>query len=208
MAIHRADRYDLIYRGFRWHVPARFNIGEVCCARWARATPEALAVRWEHEDGRTANFTYRELDHEAARVAGALERLGVRRGDRVAIVMPQRFETAVAHMAVHRIAAVAMPLSMLFGPDALQFRLADSEACVAIVDESAIDNLLAARAACPSLRSVIAVGDAQGRGDIDWTDARSAPNGRPAIVARRCRWRSRRPNVGTSTVRHTACAPS
>jgi acetyl-CoA synthetase len=180
MAIRRADRYDRIYRSFRWQVPARFNIGEACCGRWARATPDALAVRWEHEDGRAASFTYRELDHEAARVAAVLERLGVRRGDRVAIVMPQRFETAVAHMAVHRIAAVAMPLSMLFGPDALQFRLADSQACAAIVDESAIDNLLAARAACPSLRSVIAVGDAQGRGDVDWAAARDTPARRAA----------------------------
>jgi acetyl-CoA synthetase len=180
MATHRADRYDLIYRGFRWQVPAHFNIGEACCTRWARATPDAVAIRWEHEDGRSANFTYRELDQETARLAGMLERLGVRRGDRVAIVMPQRFETAVAHMAVHRIAAVAMPLSMLFGPDALQYRLADSDACVAIVDESAIDNLLAARASCPSLRSVIAVGDAQGRGDVDWADAHNARSARTA----------------------------
>ena len=58
----------------------------------------------------------------------ALRRLGVQRGDRVAIVMPQRFETAVAHMAVYQLGAVAMPLSMLFGPDALEYRLNDSEA--------------------------------------------------------------------------------
>ena len=52
------------------------------------------------------------------------------RGDRVAIVMPQRFETAVANMAVYQLGAVAMPLSMLFGPDALQYRLHDSQARV------------------------------------------------------------------------------
>ena len=50
------------------------------------------------------------------------------RGDRVAIVMPQRFETAVAHIALYRLGAVAMPLSMLFGPDALEYRINDSEA--------------------------------------------------------------------------------
>ena len=53
-------------------------------------------------------------------------------GDRVAIVIPQRFETAIAYMAVFQLGAVAMPLSMLFGPDALQYRLYDSEAVVAI----------------------------------------------------------------------------
>ena len=46
-----ADRYDTIYRGFRWHVPERFNLAEVCCARWARDTPDAVAIRCEQENG-------------------------------------------------------------------------------------------------------------------------------------------------------------
>ena len=82
--------------------------------------------------------------------------------------MPQRFETAVAHIAIYQLGAVAMPLSMLFGPDALEYRLNDSEAKVAIVDESAIVNLRAARPACPALATVITVGAAVGQGDVDW----------------------------------------
>jgi len=165
------DRYEAIYREFRWLVPAQFNIAEQCCGRWARQTPEAVAVRYEHEDGSSAQFTYADLQHAANRLSNALRRLGVARGDRVAIVMPQRFETAVANMAVFQLGAIAMPLSMLFGPDALQYRLQNSEARVAIVDESAIANLLAARVECPLLDSVIAVGAAHGHGDLDWSAA-------------------------------------
>jgi acetyl-CoA synthetase len=165
------DRYDAIYREFRWLVPQQLNIAEQCCARWARQTPQAVAVRYEHEDGSSASFTYADLQQSANRLAGALQRLGVVRGDRVAIVMPQRFETAVANMAVFKLGAIAMPLSMLFGPDALQYRLQDSGARVAIVDESAITNLLAARSETPWLDSVIAVGGAQGQGDLDWSAA-------------------------------------
>src|SRR6185295_15358911 len=44
------DRYRAIYDDFRWHVPERFNLAEVCCARWARATPDAVAIRAEHEN--------------------------------------------------------------------------------------------------------------------------------------------------------------
>ena len=73
-------------------------------------------------------ITYGELQRDANRLAHALRSLGVQRGDRVAIVMPQRFETAVAHIALHQLGAVAMPLSMLFGPDALEYRLQHSEA--------------------------------------------------------------------------------
>ena len=77
-------------------------------------------------------------------------------------------------MAASALGAVAMPLSMLFGPEALQYRLDDSEAKVAIVDESAIDALLAASSHCPALAHVVAVGGAAGRGSVRISLARSA----------------------------------
>lgn len=169
------DRHAELHRRFRWQVPARFNIAEACCTRWARATPQAPAVFAEHEDGRAATHTYAELDAAADQLAHALRRLGVAAGDRVAVVMPQRFETAVAHVAIYRLGAVAMPLSMLFGPEALGYRLQDSAARVAIVDESAVDHLLAARPECSDLQAVLAVGGASGRGDLDWHDALAGP---------------------------------
>jgi len=168
------DRYAALHAGFRWSVPARFNIAEVCCARWARDTPDAVAIRWEHENGDRAAYTYAELQQAANRLANALRRLGVVAGDRVAIVMPQRFETAVAHIALYQLAAVAMPLSMLFGPDALEYRINHSEAKLAIVDESTVANVLAARSTCPELRTVIGVGAAEGQGDLGWSAALQA----------------------------------
>ena len=168
LACAMGDPYDSIYRSFRWQVPRHFNLFEACCARWARQTPQATALICEHERGEVAQFSYADLHASALWLAAALAALGVARGDRVAIVMPQRFETAVAHMAVSALGAVAMPLSMLFGPDALAYRLNDSQAVLAIVDESAIEPLLAVRAECAALRTVVSVGEAAGRGDIDW----------------------------------------
>src|SRR4030095_7725017 len=84
--------YEALYDTFRWCVPADFNIAEACCGRWARGTPDAVAIRWEHESGQTAFMTYAELQREANRLSHVLARLGVARGDRVAIVLPQRFE--------------------------------------------------------------------------------------------------------------------
>lgn len=167
-AIH--DAYESLHRDFRWHVPADFNIAQACCARWARDTPERIALRCEHEDGRIATHTYAELQHAANRLSHALRRLGVARGDRVAIVMPQRFETAVAHIALYQLGAIGVPLSMLFGPEALEYRLGDSDARIAIVDESGIVNLREARPACRKLETVLAVGAAQGQGDLDWSE--------------------------------------
>ncbi len=175
-----ADRYPELYRGFRWQVPREVNWFELCCARWARRTPQATAVIAQSEGGVAAMHSYAALHDAALRAAAALAALGVARGDRVAIVMPQRFETAVAQMAVAALGAVAMPLSMLFGPEALQYRLNDSAARVAIVDESAVEALLAAARECPRLEHIVAVGAAAGRGSVDW-DAALRP-ARPRIV--------------------------
>src|SRR5207344_2928142 len=106
-----------------------------------------------HGEAPAATLTFAQLQREANRLSNLLAQLGVQRGERVAIVMPQRYETAIAYMAVLQMGAVAMPLSMLFGPDALEYRLQDSEAVVALSDESSIDNLRQVRAQCPALRT-------------------------------------------------------
>ena len=172
----QADQYASLHAGFRWQVPARFNIAQACSGRWAAAaaTADRVAVAWEHDDGRRGTLSYAQLQAQANRLAAALRRLGVQRGDRVAVVMPQRPETAVAHIALYQLGAVAMPLSMLFGPEALLYRLQDSAARAAIADESAIASLLQVRADCPALQTVLAVGAAAGQGDVDWAPVLAA----------------------------------
>ena len=183
--MNTVDRYAELHAGFRWHVPPDFNIAEACCARWARETPDAVAIRWAAEDGRRGQCSYAELQRQAERLSALLAAQGVRRGDRVAIVMPQRVETAVAHMAVYRLGAVAMPLSMLFGPEALAYRFQHSGARLAIVDQTAIDAVHAARPACTGLLTVLAVGAAQGQGDLDWDAALAAVRPRRHAAATR-----------------------
>lgn len=167
------DNHAQMHREFRWHVPAQFNIAEACSARWARGADAAQRVAI-HADGpaqSARSHSYRELQDAADRLSRLLQSLGVRGGDRVAMVMPQRFETAVAYIAVFQLGAVAMPLSMLFGPEALEYRLQDSEAVVAICDDSSIANLLAVRAQCPALRHLIGVGGAAAQADMDYSEA-------------------------------------
>jgi fatty-acyl-CoA synthase len=156
------DAYTRLHQDFTWAVPEHFNIAQVCCTRWA-GQPDAtknIAVSAYSTGAGDVFYSYFQLQEQADRLSCALQDLGVARGDRVAIVMPQCFETAVAYMAVLQMGAVAMPLSMLFGPDALEFRLHDSEAVLAICDASALQHLHAARLGCPALRTVLGVGDA------------------------------------------------
>ena len=164
-----ADHHAQMVREFRWQVPARFNIAEVCSRRWADANDamQRIAIHAHSADGAGRSHSYSELQRTANRLSNALADLGVARGDRVAIVLPQRFETAVAYIAILQMGAVALPLSMLFGPEALEHRLTDSGATVALCDDGAVDHLLAVRAHCPQLGHLVGVGSvAATRADV------------------------------------------
>jgi len=157
---HPNDAYETVHRQFAWLVPAVFNMAEVCCGRWARAAKykHATAIL-EHQSGGQApqTWSYAQLQVAANLLSQKLRASGVERGDRVAIVMPQRFETAAAYMAVLQMGAVAMPLSMLFGPEALAFRLVDSGASVALCDEISTPILENIKKECPGLKWVVNV---------------------------------------------------
>jgi len=159
--------YEAMYQGFRWKIPAQLNIEALICSRWARE-PGRVAIYYENDSGKKSVWTYRDLHLAANRLANALRELGVERGDRVAIVLPQRPITAVAHIALYRLGAIAMPLSILFGPDALAFRLADSEACGLIADASALHALRMARP--DNIRFVAVASDEQGVDPLDPVD--------------------------------------
>jgi acetyl-CoA synthetase len=164
------DNYAAMYANFRWQVPARFNIAEACCGRWARrADADArIAIRAHAADPQWSTLTFAELQLMANALSNLLVSLGVQRGDRVAIVMPQRFETAVAYMAVFQLGAVAVPLSILFGPDALEYRLQDSGAVIAICDENSFAAVREVRGQCPALRQVIGVGKIAEEADVHY----------------------------------------
>ncbi len=163
------DGYTRLHNRFGWQVPLRFNMATVCSRRWAEdpATAFQTAVIACSPEGKDRCHSFADLQSQANRLSNALAALGVERGDRVAIVLPQRFETAVAYMAVLQMGAVGMPLSQLFGPEALEFRLHDSEAVVAICDASTMPALNAISAQCPLLHHVVAI-DGGAAGVLDW----------------------------------------
>jgi len=157
------DRYAELYRAFRWQVPARYNMARACCGQWA-ADRNRFALYWEDESGASAAYSFWDIQMAANRLSNALAALGTKRGDRVAIILPQRPETAIAYMAVFQMGAIALPLSHLFGPDALEYRLAHAEASVALVEPTTIASLWAVKDKVPTLRHVIGVGGARESG--------------------------------------------
>jgi acetyl-CoA synthetase len=133
--------YEKLYREFRWAIPERYNIGVDVCDRWAMREPGRTAIVHVHADGRVDNIGYGGLMSQSNRLANALRAHGIGRGDRVAILLPQTPEAVVAHIAIYKLAAIALPLALLFGPEALAYRLQNSGARALITNAQGLAKL-------------------------------------------------------------------
>jgi acetyl-CoA synthetase len=161
------DRYREVFAQHQWKVPVEFNIATAVCGRHA-ADRSRFAMYWEDESGATAALTFWDLQQQANRLSNALTALGVGRGDTVAIILPQRPETAIAHIACYQMGAVAVPLSFLFGPEALEYRLHNAAARVALVDPASLPNLAPIRHKLPLLDHAIGVAGARESWLLEW----------------------------------------
>lgn len=149
--------YDDIYRSFRWDVPAEFNIGIEVCDRWAARDPRRLAIVAVEPDGSARDVSYGWLRETSNRLANALAASGVGRGDRVAILLPQAPEVAAIHVAIYKLGAIALPLAMLFGVEALSYRLQNSGARALITNAQGLAKVAPVRGEAPALELVLSL---------------------------------------------------
>ncbi|MGA6926207.1 MAG: acyl-CoA synthetase [Desulfosarcina sp.] len=149
-----AKDYQALCRQFRWEIPTHYNIGVDICDKWADQR-DRLALVYENQRGHVEKYTFLDLKERSNRLANGLRALGVEAGDRVGILLPQRPETAISHISLYKLGAVAIPLFTLFGTDALAYRLGNSEARGVITDAANLPKVLSIRQDLPHLRVVI-----------------------------------------------------
>ena len=153
-----ASTYDELYRNFRWDIPARFNLATACCDRHADGSGR-LALIYVDEDGATTRTSFDEVAEMSRRFANVLKADGLERGDRVAVFLSQSLELPIAHLAAFRSGLISIPLFALFGEDALEFRLSNSEAKAVITDEAGWEKLAKIRDRLPALKNIYVIGD-------------------------------------------------
>ena len=185
-----ASDYQTMYRDFRWNIPEHFNIATAVCDRWADGANRLALVESRVGSGVTSH-SFDDLRRESNRLANLLRAKGIRAGDRLAILLGQRVETLLAHLAAWKLGAITVPLFSLFGPEALAFRLADSGASGLITDADGIEKIAAIRGGLPNLQLLISTEPAAAGAVIlgpelerasDAFEVQSTLAGAPAII--------------------------
>jgi acetyl-CoA synthetase len=157
MLLTPSDTFDALRRDFRWEIPTDFNIGRVVADDWAARAPDRVCLQHFSPDGLHLSMTYGALAAQSSQFAHALSGLGVRRGDRVALLLPQCFETVIAHVAIYKMGAIALPLALLFGEEALEYRLKDAGASVVVTNGFGLSRLAPIRVRLPALKAVVSI---------------------------------------------------
>ena len=155
--IEQAGDYQTLLTNFRWQIPKSYNMAASISDRWAAGDPDRLALRHVHEDGKREDWSHGTLNVAANRFANALQAMGIERGDRVALLLPQAPQTAIAHIAIYKIGAIAVPLAALFGLEALKYRLGNSGAKAIVTNAAGLEKLDAVRGDLPGLTLAISI---------------------------------------------------
>jgi acetyl-CoA synthetase len=179
-----ANDYDSLCRAFRWQVPAHYNIGLDVCDRWAQTEPSRAAIFDVRADGAVDTISYGALRESSNRLANVFAARGIRRGDRVAILLPQGPGVAISHIAIYKCGAIALPLAMLFGVDAIAYRLKDSGARALITNAQGLSKLADAGDARHGLELVLSLDGAADRAaDFAATLARASSDFTAAVTS-------------------------
>jgi len=151
------ETYTEVLDRFRWEIPEFYNIGVDACDKWAIRDPNRLALTFVDESGAARGYSFSDLQDLSNRLANLLNAHGIKRGDRVGVLLPQSPETAFSLIAIHKLGAISIPLFVLFGVEALQHRLADSGARAVITDAAGAGKLAALRVRLPELKLILSI---------------------------------------------------
>ncbi|MCW8951618.1 MAG: AMP-binding protein, partial [Rhodospirillales bacterium] len=168
----RGNTYDDVYRAFNWNIPERINMGVVVCDRHADADANRTALTVLSPDGSTTTHSFGEIKRLSNKLANLLAARGMKKGDRLGILLSQSLETPVAHVAAWKSGLISIPLFTLFGEDALEFRLSNSSARAMITDHANLPKILAIRDRLPELELILVTEPtAEGNGIVDFWKA-------------------------------------
>ncbi len=178
--LKHGQTYEEVYGSFQWKVPTYYNIAVDCCDKWA-GQRYRLALVYENEKGAVEKFTFWDLKELSNRLANALRSSGIQPGDRVGILLPQCLETALTHLAIYKLGAIAIPLFTLFGPEALEYRLGNSGAKAVITDPANQEKILEIRNRLPNFQHLFATGGPVPGGVTDFWKAleKGSPHFKP-----------------------------
>jgi acetyl-CoA synthetase len=152
---HDPGTYEEMTSGFAWEVPASYNLAADVLDKHE---PDRPAMHFVSDEGRDEHWTFGDMRRLTDRTANAFRGLGVQPGDRVAVMAPASPEIAAAFLATYKCEAILLSMSVLYGDEAIVYRLNDSQAKVLVTSAAHRDRVAALLDQAPTVEHLVVVG--------------------------------------------------
>ncbi len=155
--LQKKDRYEELYKNFTWNVPKYFNFGFDVVDKWAEDRTKLALISIDRTGKRDRYHTFRDLSVESNRYANALRRIGVKKGDRVLVILQSIPEWYIALIGMFKLGVVPMPGTVLLTEKDVEYRVNRAEACMIFTDEDHADVVDKIASKCSSLQHLMLV---------------------------------------------------
>ncbi len=154
--------YEKEFKSWKWDIPENYNIGyDVCDKHLEGKKKDKIALYWENFDGKTKKFTFKEISSLSNQFGNALKKLGLKKGDRFLIRLPNIPEFQISFLGGVKIGAVPIPSSVMFRSHEVEYRINDSSSKAVITTPKYAKEVHEIEKNCPTLKNIIIVGDTQ-----------------------------------------------
>lgn len=150
--------YEKTYREFKWEIPEYYNFGFDGIDRWAEDRTKLALISVDDTGLNAVRHTFYDLMRLSNQFANLLLRMGIKKGDRVLLMLPRIPEWYVAMMGMIKLGVIPMPTSVLVTSEDVKFRVNQSEAILAVTTLEYVTKVAEVQHECPSLRHFIVVG--------------------------------------------------
>ena len=155
--LQKEDRYDVLYKNFKWKIPKFYNFGFDVIDKWADDRTKLALISIDITGKRDRYHTFRDLSVESNRYANALRRIGIKKGDRVLVILQSIPEWYIALIGMFKLGVIPMPGTVLLTANDVEYRINRAEACMVVTDMGHSDIVEGIKHNCPSLKHLMLI---------------------------------------------------
>jgi len=175
--IQKKDRYNVMYKNFKWDIPKYYNFGFDVVDQWAEDRTKLALISIDRTGKRDRYHTFYDLKIQSNKFANALRRIGIKKGDRVLVILQSVPEWYIALIGMFKLGVVPMPGTVLLTPKDVEYRVNRAEACMVLTDMDHAESVEQIKKKCPSLKHLMMV-NGKRKGWINFEEeVNKAPNG-------------------------------
>lgn len=182
------DSMEDFRQNYEVKVPDNFNFAYDVVDRWAETNPEKPALLWTNDKGEERQFTFKDMKEYSDKTAAYFRSLGIKRGDKVMLILKRRYQFWFSILALHKLGAVAIPATHLLTKKDIVYRCnaAKIKGIVAVGDEDVVNHIREALPQCKTVECCISTGPDVPEGWHDFNSGiEDAPEFRKPIFVNR-----------------------